>query len=79
MSAWISALLPSFAGFAWPWWLLALPLPWIARRLLPARHDAGAALKVPYGRRLSAIAGTHGPARATGIGSGRGCASMRRR
>lgn len=68
MSAWLSTLLPSFAGFAWPWWLLALPLPWIARRLLPPKHDAGAALKVPYGKRLSAIAGVRGPARVRGIG-----------
>ena len=69
MSAWLSTLLPSFAGFAWPWWLLALPLPWIARRLLPPKHDAGAALKVPYGKRLSAIAqSVRGPARARGIG-----------
>ena len=69
MNAWLSALSPSFAGFAWPWWLLALPLPWIARRLLPPRRDAGAALKVPYGERLSAIAqAARGPARARGIG-----------
>jgi len=34
--------------FAWPWMFLALPLPWLARRLLDAatrRHDA--ALRVP--------------------------------
>ena len=34
--------------FAWPWMLAALPLPWLARRLLEAvtrRHDA--ALRVP--------------------------------
>ncbi len=34
--------------FAWPWMLLALPLPWLARRLLDAatrRHDT--ALRVP--------------------------------
>jgi Ca-activated chloride channel family protein len=68
VSAWLTALLPSFAGFAWPWWLLALPLPWIARRLLPPKRDAGAALKVPYGSRLSSIAGARGPARARGIG-----------
>ena len=69
MNAWLSALSPSFAGFAWPWWLLALPLPWIARRLLPPRRDAGAALKVPYGERLSAIAqAARGPARARGVG-----------
>jgi Ca-activated chloride channel family protein len=68
MIAWLSALLPSYAGFAWPWWLLALPLPWIVRRVLPPKRDTGAALKVPYGRRLSAIAGVRGPARARGIG-----------
>ena len=69
MNAWLSALSPSFAGFAWPWWLLALPLPWIARRLLPPRRDAGAALKVPDGERLSAIAqAARGPARARGVG-----------
>ena len=68
MIAWLASLLPSYAGFAWPWWFLALPLPWIVRRLLPPKHDVGAALKVPYGRRLSAIAGVRGPARARGIG-----------
>jgi Ca-activated chloride channel family protein len=34
--------------FVWPWMLLALPLPWLARRLLDAatrRHDT--ALRVP--------------------------------
>jgi Ca-activated chloride channel family protein len=32
-------------SLAWPWWLLALPLPWLARRLLsPA---TGVALRVP--------------------------------
>lgn len=68
MSAWLAALSPSYAGFAWPWMLLALPLPWLARRLLPPRRDGGAALKVPYGDRLSVIAGTRGPAHARGIG-----------
>jgi len=52
-----------FADFAWPWLLLALPLPWLARRLLPARKSASAALKVPYGNRLDGIAGTGGSAR----------------
>ena len=35
----IDALLPLQAlreHFAWPWMLLALPLPWLARSLLPA-------------------------------------------
>jgi Ca-activated chloride channel family protein len=43
--------------------LLALPLPWLARRLLPAARSASAALKVPYGARLDAIAGGGGLAR----------------
>jgi len=42
--------------FAWPWLLLALPLPLLARWWLPASRCAGAALKVPYGARLDAIA-----------------------
>lgn len=52
-----------FADFAWPWLLLALPLPWLARRLLPARKSASAALKVPYGNRLDGIADPGGSAR----------------
>jgi Ca-activated chloride channel homolog len=53
---------PAFAGFAWPWWWLAFPLPWLARWLLPARRSSSDALKVPYGKQLDAIA------RAGGIG-----------
>jgi len=35
--------------FEWPWVWLALPLPWLARRLLsPVRRPAGAALRVPF-------------------------------
>jgi Ca-activated chloride channel family protein len=52
----LDALWQSFAGFAWPWVLLALPLPWLARWLLPAMRSTSAALKVPYGERLDAIA-----------------------
>ena len=64
MSAWWSALGGDWlAGFAWPWLLLALPLPWLARRLLPAARSASAALRVPYGARLDAIAGRGGLAR----------------
>ncbi|MGD2075698.1 MAG: VWA domain-containing protein [Gammaproteobacteria bacterium] len=34
---------------AWPWVLLALPLPWVMRRLLPAATPAaGSALRVPF-------------------------------
>jgi len=46
--------------FAWPWWLLALPAPLLARWLLPAARDASAALKVPFGERLDAIAAAGG-------------------
>lgn len=34
--------------FAWPWLFLALPLPWLARRLLPPARAAGAVLRVPF-------------------------------
>ncbi len=35
-------------SLAWPWALLALPLPWLVRRLLPDAHDlAEAGLRVP--------------------------------
>ena len=32
-------------GFAWPWLLLALPLPLLVRMLVPARTGAAAALR----------------------------------
>jgi Ca-activated chloride channel family protein len=39
---------------AWPWMLLALPLPWLMRWLAPPAESAkGAALKVPFLRELS--------------------------
>lgn len=64
----MSALLPNgLDGFAWPWLLLALPLPWLLRWLLaPACSDA-AALKVPFGARLDAITGKSGHARGVGV------------
>src|SRR5690606_29086595 len=46
---------PGFAGFAWPWLLLALPLPWLVR-LLPPLRQAGPALRVPWGERLAEVA-----------------------
>ena len=49
-----------FANFAWPLWLCALPLPLLARWLLPPRRNAAAALKVPYGARIDAIAAAGG-------------------
>ena len=49
----IAALVP---GFAWPWLLLAVPLPWLVRWLLPPVRSALPALRVPWGGRLDAIA-----------------------
>jgi Ca-activated chloride channel family protein len=44
---------------AWPWVLLALPLPWLLQRLLPpARQTAGTALRVPFFRDLEIIGAT---------------------
>lgn len=41
---------------AWPWALLALPLPWLAMRWLPAApHRFQAALRVPYAHVFAAI------------------------
>lgn len=56
MSA-LAAFWPGFAGFAWPWLLLAVPLPWLLRAVLPPLRDAGPALRVPWSGRLAGIAG----------------------
>ncbi len=34
--------------WAWPWLFLALPLPWLAARVLPPAPDGGAALRLPH-------------------------------
>lgn len=34
--------------FAWPWFFLALPLPWLANRLLPPVKRPEAVLRVPF-------------------------------
>ena len=69
MNTLLSAFAPSgFGGFAWPWLLLALPLPWLLRGLLPPARNTGAALKVPYGQRLDAIVTRSGRARSHGAG-----------
>lgn len=47
---------PGFAGFAWAWAWWLMPLPWLARRLLPARRGAGDALKMPCGYLLRQMA-----------------------
>lgn len=62
----MSALGGLFDGFAWPWLLLALPLPWLLRRLLPAVRPGGAALRVPWGERLRAVAAPRGAGRGRG-------------
>lgn len=44
---------------AWPWLLLALPLPWLASRWLPpVRRAEHAALNVPYARQLESLRDT---------------------
>jgi len=41
---------------AWPWLLLALPLPWLAARLLPVSGSKlDAALRIPFGDELRAL------------------------
>ncbi|UKE51596.1 VWA domain-containing protein [Xanthomonas translucens] len=44
------------AGFAWPWMWLAMPLPLLARVLLPAQRGSAPALRVPYAAQLQAVA-----------------------
>lgn len=63
----LAAIAPGFEGFAWPWLLLALPLPLLARWLLPVRRSVSAALKVPFGHRLDPLARAPG-----GLGAGGG-------
>lgn len=52
----------SLDGFAWPWVLLALPVPLLVRWLVPASPPRIAGLRVPFADRLSAIAGPRGSA-----------------
>jgi len=60
--AWLEALRGTFGGFAWPWMWLALPLPLLGAWLLPPRTRSSAALRVPYGDRLAAVASAGGRA-----------------
>jgi Ca-activated chloride channel homolog len=46
---------------AWPWMLLALPLPLLARRLPPARDEVGTALRFPIHVGLGTEAVGHPP------------------
>jgi len=53
------SLLPTWLavdGFAWPWLLAAIPLPWLVHALLPARASQVPALRVPWGERLRKVA-----------------------
>ena len=53
------SLLPAWLmvdGFAWPWLLAAIPLPWLVHALLPARASQVQALRVPWGERLRKVA-----------------------
>ena len=53
------SLLPAWLlvdGFAWPWLLAAIPLPWLVHALLPARPSQVPALRVPWGDRLRKVA-----------------------
>jgi Ca-activated chloride channel family protein len=50
--------------FLWPFAALLLPLPWIARRLLPAKPEGTAgAVRVPFFRALAAPSGSGASAR----------------
>ncbi len=51
-------------SLAWPWLLLALPLPWLVWRFLPpAPSGSGQALRVPFYATLSSLATGGGDAR----------------
>ncbi|HEX7804416.1 MAG TPA: VWA domain-containing protein [Pseudoxanthomonas sp.] len=63
IDSWFETLKVAFGGFAWPWMWLAFPLPWLAGWLLPPHRNTSASLKVPYGRRLDAIATVGGRSR----------------
>ncbi|MET4571359.1 Ca-activated chloride channel family protein [Stenotrophomonas rhizophila] len=47
MNPGLSSVLPWLDALAWPWALLALPLPWLMR-WWPRRNTAAPALRVPY-------------------------------
>ena len=66
MSAWLQML--QLDGLAWPWMLLAIPLPWLVRVMLPARAGEDPALRVPWSERLKRVAAPGGgAARAAGF------------
>lgn len=56
MSELLTATVHGWLGaFAWPWLLLAVPLPWLAGRMLPPRRSTAPALNVPFGARLEGL------------------------
>jgi Ca-activated chloride channel homolog len=45
--------------FAWPWFFLALPLPWLVRKFVPPYSgEVRAALRIPFLDELEALSGT---------------------
>lgn len=66
----MNALTDLLSGFAWPHALLALPLPLLARWLLPRRRSASAALRVPYGAHIDKVAEAGGGHMLRGRGAG---------
>ena len=60
------ARLPAIDGFAWPWLLLAWPLPWLVRAILRPVAPGGSALRVPFYARLQGLAQGRAFARAGG-------------
>ena len=54
---WLWQLRQAFAGFAWPWAWALLPLPLLARWLLPPRVAAGPALRVPWAAQFARLQG----------------------
>ncbi|TBR07895.1 MAG: VWA domain-containing protein [Lysobacter sp.] len=57
-----------YAMLQWPAWLLAIPLPWLLRALLPVRRAAGPALRLPLGERLRDVVPAASVGGARGIG-----------
>lgn len=55
----MSGVLPAWPDWlphlAWPWMLLALPLPWLVRRWLPPVRTSLEALRVPWGGRIADV------------------------
>lgn len=58
-----------FDSLAWPAWLLAIPLPWLLRAVMPAQApERGDALRLPIATRIGAMLRAPAPSSARGIG-----------